>query len=144
MGMKSPAVGVKDLLVAAAVGTFASASGWSISIGRLPTSPDTSIACVDTGGASPFPHLAVNFPSVQVLIRGNAGDYIGAHDKGRAVIDALLGAGYQTLNTDKWEGITQIGDLAFIGYDEKNRPMFSANFSINIEPASTGLRAAIG
>lgn len=141
--MKSPAVGVKDLLAAANVGVFAATSGWSLNVGRLPTTPATAIACVDTGGISPYPHIALNFPSVQVLIRGAAGDYVGAHDKGRAVIDAILGMGYQVVNTDKWEGISQIGDLAFIGYDEKNYPMFSCNFSINVEPASTGNRAAM-
>lgn len=141
--MKSPAIGIKDLLVAASVGVFAANSGWSLSVGKLPTSPDTAITCVDTGGVSPFPHVALNFPSVQVLIRGNPGDYVGCHDKGRAVINALLGAGYAVVNTDKWEGITQIGDLAFIGFDEKNRPMFSANFSIRVEPSDLGLRQAI-
>lgn len=143
MGMKSPAAGVKDLLVAANVGTFAATSGWSISVGKSSTAPDTSITCVDTGGISPFPHLALNFPSVQVIVRGAPGDYIGAHDKGRAVIDALLGKGVTSVNGDSWEGITQIGDLASIGYDENNRPLFSANFSIHVEPASTGLRQAI-
>lgn len=142
--MKSPAVGIKDMLVTASIGTFAATTGWSLAVGRLPTAPDSAVACVDTGGVSPFPHLALNFPSAQVLIRGNPGDYVGAHDKGRAAIDALLGAGYTTLSGgDKWEGITQIGDLAFIGYDEKNRPIFSANFSISVEPASGGYRTVI-
>ena len=143
MGMISPAVGCKDLLVTAGVGVFAATTGWGIFIGKFPTAPDTVIACVDTGGLAPFPNFALNFPSVQVMIRGVPGDYISAHDKGRAVIDALLGMGYQVVNGDKWEGIIEIGDLAFIGYDEKNRPAFSANFSIHVEPSSTGNRQAI-
>lgn len=143
MGMKSPAVGCKDKLVTAAVGVFAATSGWSLAVGKLPTVPDTALACVDSGGVSPFPSFALNFPSVQILVRGNPGDYVGAHDKGRAVIDALLGCPPGVVNTDQWEGITQIGDLAFIGYDEKNRPMFSANFSIHVEPASAGYRQVI-
>jgi len=143
MGMKSPAVGVKDKLVTAAVGVFAAATGWSLAVGKLPTSPDTALACVDSGGVSPYPSFALNFPSVQVLVRGNPGDYVGAHDKGRAAIDALLGSAPATVNTDYWRGITQIGDLSFIGYDDENRPTFSANFSIHIEPSSTGYRQPI-
>lgn len=143
MGMKSPAVGIKDILVSANVGNFASSSGWSLHVGRLATSPDSCIACVDTGGLSPYPHIALNFPSVQVLVRSNPGDYIGAHDKARDVIDALLGAGYAVINGDKWGGITQIGDLISLGYDDKNRAMFSANFSVRVEPSSTGNRQAI-
>lgn len=143
MGMKSPAVGMKDLLVAASIGAFAATTGWNISVGKLPDIPDQSVACVDTGGLSPFPSIALNFPSVQVLVRGKPGDYVGAHDKGRAAIDAVLGKGVTTVGGDEWQGITEIGDLAFIGYDEKNRPIFSANFQIHVEPATTGLRQAI-
>lgn len=140
MGMKSPAVGIKDLLVSAGVGTFATETGWSISVGVLPTAPDTAIACVDSPGQSPYSNIPINFPAVQCLIRGVAGGYVAAHDKGRAVIDALLGIPDQTVNGDAWAGITEIGDLAFIGMDEKHRPMFSANFSIIVEPASVGYR----
>ena len=143
MGMKSPAVGIKDLLEAAFVGTFAAGAGWALAVGAPMTSPDTCITCVDGPGQSPYANLALNFPSVQVLVRGNPGDYVGAHDKGRDAIDAVLGAGYQSVNGDLWGGITQMGDLAFLGYDEKNRPIFSANFSINVEPATTGHRQAI-
>lgn len=143
MGMKSPAAGANSLLVTATIGTFAALTGWSLNIGKLPTTPDTAIACVDTGGVTPNPLFALNFPSVQTLVRGAPGDYIGAHDKGRDVIDVLLGLGDSVVDGDSWEGITQIGDLSFLGYDERNRPLFSANFSIHVEPAEKGNRLAI-
>lgn len=143
MAMSSPAIGVKDLLVAASVGTFASTTGWNISVGKFPTSPDTSIVCNETGGLSPYPHLRLNFPSVQVMVRGPANGYVAASEKIRAVVDALLGIPSQSLNGDEWQGIRQMGDVSFIGYDESNRPLFTSNFSIIVEPKAGGYRQAI-
>lgn len=143
MAMTSPAIGVKDLLVSAGVGVFAATSGWNISIGRHPTSPDTSIVCNETGGLSPYPHLRLNFPSVQVMVRGAANGYVAANEKIRAVVDALLGAPSQVVNGDEWQGIRQLGDVAFIGFDESNRPLFTSNFSIIVEPKAGGYRQAI-
>ena len=143
MAMSSPAIGVKDLLVAASVGTFASTTGWNISVGKFPTSPDTSIVCNETGGLSPYPHLRLNFPSVQVMVRGSANGYVAASEKIRAVVDALLGIPSQSLNGDFWGGITQRGDVSFIGFDEKDRPIFTSNFSIIVEPKAGGYRQAI-
>lgn len=143
MAMTSPAIGTKDLLVAAGAGVFASTSGWNISVGKFPTSPDTSIVCVETGGLSPYPHLLLNFPSIQVMVRGAANGYVAASDKIRAVVDALLGAPAQAVNGDDWQGIRQLGDVAFIGYDESNRPLFTSNFSIIVEPKAGGYRQAL-
>ena len=141
--MSAPEIGIKDLLVSSGVGTFAASSGWGIFIGRLPTSPDTAIACIKAGGRSPFPHLLLNFPSVQVMIRGSSGGYEAAEAKARAVVDALLGIPSQTINNDDWGGITQLGDVISLGFDEKDRPIFSCNFSIIMEPSAGGYRQSI-
>lgn len=143
MSMTSPAQGIKDLLVTAGVGVFASATGWNISLGRHPSTPNTSIACVDTGGITPFPHLLLNRPSVQILVRGDLNGYQAADAKIRAAVDALLGIPAQTLNGDWWQGITQRGDVSFLGFDENSRPLFSANFSIIVEPKAGGYRQPI-
>lgn len=143
MAMSDPAKGVKDLLVSASVGSFASTAGWGIFIGRLPTSPDTAIACVTTGGISPFPHILLNQPSVQVLVRGAPNGYVAAEAKARAVVDALLGIDSQNVNGDFWGGIRQLGDVASLGYDDRDRPLFTCNFSIIVEPQSGGYRSAI-
>lgn len=143
MAMSSPAIGIKDLLVTAGLGVFGAASGWSISVGRFPALPDTSIVCVDTGGLSPYPHLLLNQPSVQVMVRGALNGYVAADEKIRAVVDALLGIPSQSLNGDFWGGITQRGDVSFIGFDEKDRPLFTSNFSIIVEPKAGGYRQSI-
>ena len=143
MSMSSPAVGVKDLLVAASMGTFGGTSGWSINVGKLPTTPDTAIACVVTGGLPPSPKWLLNQPSVQVMIRGKANGYVDAENKARAIVDALLGAPTQTVGGDFWGGITQIGDVVHAGYDETNRPLFTCNFSIIVEPKAGGHRQSM-
>lgn len=146
MSMDSPAISVKNLLVAANLGVFASVldSEWNISVGQFPLAPDTSIVCTDTGGLPPSPNLLLNFPSVQVRVRAAPGDYPAASSKVRAIVDALLGIPAQDLTGgDHLDGITQIGDVGFLGYDEVNRPIFTSNFSLIVEPKVGGYRHAI-
>lgn len=138
--MNDPAVGVKDLLVTAGF-VFED----TVFIGRPPLKPEKTVAVVNwTGGKAPWPHLALNFPSVQVMTRGKPNDYVGASQMIRNVVKALLGIPSQTVNGDWWDGITQMGDCFFLGYDSNNCPMFSANFSIIMEPQTNlGNRATL-
>lgn len=133
--MKDPAQCVKDRLVAQGVGTFGASTGWSIAIGRLPDKPDTVILVNATGGQNPFPHLLLNFPSVQVFVRGTKNGYQEARTKAYDVVKALLGMTDELLQGDMYRSCTQIGDIAYLGQDENTRPMFSANFSFIVEPA---------
>lgn len=144
MAMDAPEVSVKDILEEANVGVFAAPSGWSLNIGRLPVTPETAIACVVTGGQSPWPHLLLNFPSIQVLVRGAKNGYMTAQSKAREVVDTLLGIPVTTTaGGDKITGITQIGDVSFVGYDASDCPMFSCNFSLIMEPQAGGHRSPI-
>jgi hypothetical protein len=149
--MYDPAKGIADILVEENVGVLGSLTGWNISLGRFPDQPDTSILVNQTGGYSPFPHLLLNFPSVQVLVRGSKGGYQDARAKIDEVADILLGidAGLINPNQDNppkgdwWQGITQMGDVSLVGYDENHRPLFTANFNIIVEPQSGTNRDAI-
>lgn len=129
--------GIKDILVDASVGVFNTTSGWSITIGELPPDPDTCMTIYDTGGRSPNPKWLLDYPSVQVMIRGGVSGYVAAETKAKQVKDVLLGFQSQDLNGDRWVSITMPGDVAFVGYDENKRPMFSANFRLIIEPAAS-------
>lgn len=144
MAMYDPAQGVVDFLVDDSVGTFGAATGWGIYIGRFPEpGPDTAILVNHTGGQSPYPHLLLNFPTVQTLVRGSRGGYTDARGKIEEVIDALLGIPAQNVGGDWWQGITQLGEAGFIGYDENNRPIFTANFSMIVEPAAGTHRISV-
>lgn len=141
--MNNPADSVADMLVTAGVGTFAATSGWGIFVGKLPETPHTAILVNTTGGKSPFPHLLLNFPSVQIVVRGASNNLQDAYNKISACVDALLGMGSQTVNSDVWRSCTQMGDIAFLGYDENQRPLHSANLSFIVEPASGTHRISI-
>lgn len=141
--MYDPAQGFKDLIVADGVAQHNVQSGWNISFGRFPDVPDTTILINQVGGSSPFPHLLLNFPSVQVLVRGSKGGYQDARDKISEVVDSLLGIPAQQVGGDWWQGITQLGDFGLIGYDENHRPLFAANFGVIVEPAAGQYRTAV-
>lgn len=145
--MRDPAIIVKDLLVNATLGTFNAASGWSIAIGEPPAKPDTVMLVNRVGGKNPYPHLLLNEPSVQILVRGAKGGYVAASAKADAVVNALLGLSSYTDPTsgDVYRSCNQIGDVAYLGQDENTRPLFAVNLWFIVTPAAVagGNRVAI-
>lgn len=135
----SPAKGVADILQTATLGTQGADSGWSILVGRLLEVPNTIIAVYDTPGESPNPKWLLNEPHFQVMIRGGKDDYQGGYAKANDVRDVLLGMNPQTVNGDRWDGVLMLGDIVFLRYDENNRPLFSSNYKIFLEPAASVL-----
>ncbi|MEE8599215.1 MAG: minor capsid protein [Dehalococcoidales bacterium] len=120
---------LKDLL-ATHVGT----SGWAIEIGTMPSTPDRVIKIMDTGGDTPNPKWLLDFPSCQVMVRGNASGYLDTFREAKAVKDILLGVDSQDINGDRLVAVNMQGDLGSIGRDEDMRHLFSMNFSLIIEP----------
>jgi len=144
MAMTDPAESVKDILVSAGVGTFAVATGWGIFIGPLPSNNDTVIVVNQApAGMDPYPHLLIDFPNIQVLVRGKAGGYQAARDKCGEVADALNGLTDTTVNSDVWQSVRQIGNIGFLGIDDNKRPLFSLNFTAIVLPASGTYRNPI-
>ncbi len=135
--MNDPAEAVKDALVTAGIGTFGAVSGWAIYIGQFPARPDTVLLINQVGGRSPFPHLLLNFPTVQIQIRGNQGGYKVTRAQLKLAVDSLLGMSSQVLNGDTYRSCNQVGDVIYLGQDENERPMFSANLTFIVEPAAT-------
>lgn len=132
--MTAPSVSAKDILESASVGTFNSGA-WPIHISKQPTDQDQAITIYDSGGLAPLPKWLLDFPSIQVVVRGNENSYSETYDKVKAVKDALLSLPSQDINGDRWVSVTMIGESAFLGYDEKSRPEFALNFRLIIEPA---------
>ncbi len=132
--MTVPSIGVKDVLVAANVGTFNSGS-WQIHVSKQPLEVDQSITIYDAGGLAPYPKWLLDFPSVQIIVRGLENSYETTYNKTKEVKDALLGLPSQDINGDRWVSVTMIGEMASLGYDEKQRPEFALNLRLIIEPA---------
>lgn len=134
----APSEGVVHLLPSQ-VGVAAASSGWRLGVGKFTDQPDTQVVAFDGPGQSPDPKWLLDYPVVQILVRGQADGYQAAFRKMREVYDVLLGIDAQVVNGDRWDGITVLSTPSHIGYDEKSRPMFSANFRIIIEPAASDL-----
>lgn len=132
--------GIKDLLVAANCGVFNTAGTWQIVIGQTTELTNTLIVINETGGKQSNPAWAIDYPSIQVKVRGNVNGYQAAREKIRDIKNALLGLPSQDLNGDRWTAINAIGDITSMGVDQNNRPSFVMNFALIVEPSNAGYR----
>lgn len=126
---------VKDKLVGATVGVFEAATGWGIYIGKMPSSPDTVILVTYSGGLPSDPKWLLDYPNIQVRVRGAKGHYSGARAKAQQIKDLLLGISSEDHTAGRWVAINLLSDIAFMGYDANERPEFSVNFNMITHPA---------
>lgn len=136
--MTIASIHIKDLLV---INGFkfneAVATDWNLWIGKQPDSPDRSITIYDTPGLAPNPRWLLDYPSVQIRVRGNPNDYETAANKIQEVKDLILGIpSYTTSGGDRINHINGIGEIDFRGWDDQKRPSFTANYRLIIEPAT--------
>ena len=125
-----PSAILRDLLVA-----HVATSLFVLEIGAMPDTPDNAIQIMDTVGIAPNPKWALDFPTCQIMIRGQSNGYLATYREAKAVKDLLLGIdSFTTGDGDRMVSITQNGDLGFIGRDDNMRPMFTINFALIIEP----------
>lgn len=135
--MNDPAEAVRELL------TTPGTLSYDMNVGQFPTTPDKAILINATGGRAPYPHLALNFPSVQVMVRGKPSGYTEARTEIGKICDILLGMGNITANGDMYRSCNQVGDVIYLGQDDRGRAIFAANFWFIVEPSSLGNRVAI-
>lgn len=131
---------LKNLLVTAGIGSFPPTTGWGISIGMTIASPDTLIVIRETGGRASMSGLGIDFPSVQVKVRGAVNGWAAARAKMKDVKNALLNLPSQTIGEDRYTAINAIGDVIDMGQDDNNRPSFVMNFALIVEPSENGYR----
>jgi hypothetical protein len=129
---------VGQIMEDAGLGTQAGGTvDWNIRIGNIPNTPDRVYAVFDSGGISGDPKWLLDRPSVQVRIRAKKGEYQRAGQRAQDVVDALLGFPAGIVGGTYVASITQIGGIGFLGYDVAERPEFSANFRLIIEPPAS-------
>lgn len=139
--MAIPSVGAKGLIVAAGVGSATPTADWGVQISTIPALPIRTIAIFDTGGTGEGPNAKwlLDYRTFQVQVRGNVNDYVLAWSKMEACKDVLLGMIPQVIGGDRWDGVTGIGDITFLGRNENDQPMLSMNFRLIYEPAASAL-----
>ena len=121
------------------IATHVSGSGWQTEIGAMPKTPDDVIMISDTGGLDPNPKWLLDFPTIQIMVRGAVNGYLATVREAKAVKDLILGIdAFTTSEGDRWVSATMNGDLGFIGRDENARPLFTMNFALIIEPQASG------
>jgi hypothetical protein len=138
--MVSPAYNVATLLQTGGLGTM----GSTIFVGKDPAMKTATITCYDFGSATPpNPKFNRNEPRVQIIVAGNVNDYNGAYTKAKQIKDNLLGRDNITIGTDIYFGFRIVSDIASLGYDANNRPMFSVVFKFYTDGADEGNRVSL-
>lgn len=135
---KSPAELCKDL-IPSAIGSFTDATNaWKILVSKFVDQPDQQICFNDAPGQAPDPKWLLDYPHVQVVVRGAPTGYQTAFSKMRDVYDVLLGANpRQNANGDWVDAITVMSPPSLIGYDVNNRPMIAGNFRMIVRPVAS-------
>ena len=140
----SPADDLADYLVTQGAGALGSATGWSMAVSFEADTPNTHITLYDIGGPPPNAHWLLDFPKVQVRVSGAVGGYSAAWTKIQEIKDILLGLTQTTLGGTLYVGVSLVGEVNFIAYDEPGRPLLTANFQIIREPSDTTNRIPMG
>ena len=131
--MNPVSIDVKDLLVTAGIGVFASETGWAIYISEEPDKPDTCITIYDTGGFSPqyvmdksvHPLLNTTF---MIRVRSAAGGFITGHTKTMDIVNVLDHHARWNVGTVSYKTIFSNGDIVNLPRDESGRYVFICNF----------------
>lgn len=137
--MTSPAEGLADILEAD--GVIGGASGWLRKIGGLGQA-EKEVALLDSGGREGEVKVAIDYPSVQVLVKGSKtdGGYVACYDKSREIYNALTGRDTPDADYPELVSCIAVNPPAWLGRDDKDRPMFSINFRLITEPSTVGNR----
>jgi len=128
-----------DLLTSRGVGVAGeNPSGWSLFVDKEPPSPDEAVTIYNTGGFEPNAKWLQDFPTVQVRARGQKLNPTTVMAKILEIKDELLGISKRVINEDTYIGIWGLSDIAFLKYDDEQRPIYVMNFRIVKEPIPQG------
>lgn len=79
--------------------------------------------------------LGTRRPSFQIVVRGDVNEYEFAETKANEIFEALLNVRHVNIGSDHIVQIFSNGSAPFyIGNDENDRPHFSMNFRVTIQP----------
>lgn len=106
-----------------------------IYVGHEPVSPVECLTIYDTGGSIGESWAGYDDPTIQIRARAVA--YDDAYDNLRAVRDALILPTSFTFQDWHYTGFWLISDIAHIGRDDKDRPIFTLNLRLMREPVTT-------
>jgi hypothetical protein len=138
----TPSQMIKDYIVAYfATNDPGGLTGWAWRFGKLSGTEDQVIALIDQGGPAGFPHLRVDWPGLQVLVRSSKGGngYNTSYLMIRKIRDAILGLPSHPVQFPELDGVTERGHIVPLGYDDSDRHQWSCNFQLLVEPGANAL-----
>lgn len=119
---------VGAILTAAAVATTgATSTGWTLKYRDLEPTPAQMVAVIPSGGLDGEQVVELDYPSVQVLVRGSSAAG-SALETQVAAVNAALHLYSGTVNGRVYVNIARKGDVLWLGRDQNQRPMYSLNF----------------
>lgn len=135
----SPAEGIKEMLVVG--GLVDGASGWAGRVGGL-SEIANCVAVLDAGGLPGEVKIQIEYPAVQVLVRGAAGQggYSAAYSRTEQIHAYLQGHPQNPAEFARLTSCVAIGFINWLGRDANDRPQFSLNFQLITEPETQGNR----
>lgn len=144
VGDTSPAWNIAQILKAHASPNI-DAAPWIITVDKMPADPDTVITVKDSSGPAAEPAVAIDYPGVQILVRGSqAGDgYAQAYDKIFAVRNALVGIPSRPSIWTALASCVQRGHIVPLGEQDTDRPVLSLNLQLIVWYTSMGYREAL-
>lgn len=137
----SPADGIRAILED--LGICGGTSGWGSRTGALHSSMDQCVAVLDSGGRGSEVKIAIDYPTVQVLVRAskNAGGYTAGYDKTRECFVALQAIDQNPAQFVTLTSCVVRGGIIPLGRDDSDRPVFSLNFNLIVTiPGTEGYR----
>lgn len=134
----SPANGLQAVLVTA--GVVGGGSGWTAYCGQEMNDPDQTVTLLDSGGPAPEVAVGINYPRVQVVVRGTPNDYDGTYARALLVRKALLRLPTPNVDYPELTVVTEQTDIQSLGRDSSGRPRLSMNFRLITTPADPGYR----
>lgn len=102
----------------------------------FPKTADDEVAVITVGAGMPTDvDTNVSYPTMQILVRGEARDFDKTEAKALEIFDALKNKVNQSIGDESVVVIKPSGSSPFfIGLDENERPIFTQNFNLVIRP----------
>lgn len=126
----SPPEGFENILVAA--NQVNGATGWPLYIGTFPSSVDQAVLIIEGGGRQPEVAIAIDYPALQILVRGKKNSYAAARLKAQEIFEVLQALPTGPTPLAEYPELTSVvarTAVTWVGFDE-DRPVFSLNFNL--------------
>lgn len=110
---------------------------WNIAVGHGFSEADRQVTIIDSGGLPSNPKYLLDYPAVQIMVRGCSQEYLLARSVIDGIKDLCLGVCAQDFPSgDRIVSITEGSNIEYIGVDENNRHEFSYNLRLITEPST--------